>query len=116
MQFANKTETVLKWVLNRPCQAKILESLVEMSGSSRTTTTNRRLLRPCAFHFVYIFIVETFRKFSSSDAVFTKGILTFLYLKSKTFAYPQLRAYSYYILCTGFTAWCQLETYIKCTS
>ena len=54
MQFANKTETVLKWVLNRPYQTKFLESLVEMSGSYRTTTNNRRLLHPCAFHFVEI--------------------------------------------------------------
>ena len=36
----------MKWVLNRPYQTKFLESLVEMSGSSHTTTNNRRLLRP----------------------------------------------------------------------
>ena len=40
MQFANKAETVLKWVLNRPYQTKILESWVEMSGSFRTATEN----------------------------------------------------------------------------
>ena len=35
----------MKWVLNRPYQTKFLESLVEMSGSSHTTTNNRKLLR-----------------------------------------------------------------------
>ena len=32
--------------LNRPYQTKFLESLVEMSGSSRTSTNNRKLLSP----------------------------------------------------------------------
>ena len=95
MQFVNKAETVLKWVLNRPYQTKILESLVEMSGSSRTSTKNWRLMRPCAFLFVYIFIVDwnCLAKFCSSDTIFTRGILTSLYLKSKTSAYVKLRAY-----------------------
>ena len=40
MQFASKPETVLKWVLNRPYQTKILESWAEMSGPSCKTTKN----------------------------------------------------------------------------
>ena len=32
--------------LNRPYQIKFLESLVEMSGSSHTSTNNRKLLSP----------------------------------------------------------------------
>ena len=97
MQFVNKAETVLKWVLNRPYQTKVSEWLVEMSGSSSTTTKNRRLLGPCAFNFVYIFIVDWnfFVKYCSSDTIFTRGILTSLYLKSKTSAYVQLGAYSF---------------------
>ena len=34
MKFANKAETVLKWVLNRLYQTKISESWVEINGSS----------------------------------------------------------------------------------
>ena len=39
-------KTILKWILNRSCQRKFLESLHEISGSSCTTTNNRKLLRP----------------------------------------------------------------------
>ena len=77
MQFANKAETVLKWVLKRLYQTKILQSWAEMSESSRTTTKNWKLLRPCAFHFVYIFKVDWnfLAKFCSSDIIFTGDIL-----------------------------------------
>ena len=45
MHFANKPETIWKWVLNRLYKTKFLESLVEMSGSFHTTN-NPKLLRP----------------------------------------------------------------------
>ena len=77
MQFANKPETVFKWVLNRPYQTKILESWVEMSGPSCRTTKNWRLRRHCALHFIYIFIVDCnfFARFCSSVTVFTRDVL-----------------------------------------
>ena len=43
-------KTILKSILNRPYQTKFLESLVKMSGSSRTTTNNRKLLCPSEIH------------------------------------------------------------------
>ena len=43
-------KTILKSILNRPYQTKFLESLVKMSGSSHTTTNNRKLLCPSEIH------------------------------------------------------------------
>ena len=36
----------MKWVLNRQNQTKVLESFVEMSGSSHKTTNNPKLQHP----------------------------------------------------------------------
>ena len=45
-QFASKETTVAKWVMNRPFQARFVESLVEISGLTRTTSSSRKCLRP----------------------------------------------------------------------
>ena len=42
--YANKSETILKWVLNRPYQTKFL--IIEMRGLSHTTSNNGKLLHP----------------------------------------------------------------------
>ena len=35
-----------KWVLNRPFQARFAETLMEISGLSKTTSSSRKCLRP----------------------------------------------------------------------
>eukprot|EP00794_Sanderia_malayensis_P013273 gene13273-14641_t len=45
-QFASKETTVAKWVMNRPFQARFVESLVEISGLTKTTSSSRKCLRP----------------------------------------------------------------------
>ena len=101
MQFANKAETVFKWVLPRPYQTRFLESLAEMSGSSQTTTKNRRVPHPRAFHSTFthaVFIQSDWNfltKFCSSDKIFTRNTFTSLRLKCEISAYAQIQAYSF---------------------
>lgn len=45
-KFAAKESTVKKWVLNRPFQAKFVEALDEISGTSKTMANPRKCLRP----------------------------------------------------------------------
>ena len=45
-QFAAKEDTVAKWVMNRPYQAKFVESLFEMTGIAPTMSNLRKCLRP----------------------------------------------------------------------
>ena len=44
--FANNRQTILKWNLNRPYQTKFFEELTEMSGYSRKSTDQRKMLLP----------------------------------------------------------------------
>jgi len=44
--FANHSQTVVKWTLNRPYQSKFLEGLAEISGCSRSVSDQRKMLRP----------------------------------------------------------------------
>ena len=45
-QFAAKENTVTKWVLNRPYQARFAESLIEIAGLTTTSSNPRKCLRP----------------------------------------------------------------------
>ena len=44
--FANNRQTILKWNLNRPYETKFFEELTEMSGYSRKSTDQRKMLLP----------------------------------------------------------------------
>ena len=45
-QFSTNEEAVAKWVMNRPFQARFAETLMEISGLSKTTSSNRKCLHP----------------------------------------------------------------------
>ena len=45
-QFAAEESAVAKWVLNRPFQARFAESLIEISGLSKTSLNSQKCLRP----------------------------------------------------------------------
>ena len=45
-QFVAKESTVAKLVLNRPFQARSADSLIEISGLSKTSSNSRKCLRP----------------------------------------------------------------------
>ena len=45
-QFASKETTVAKWEMTRPFQARFVESLVEIRGLIKTTSTSLKCLRP----------------------------------------------------------------------
>ena len=45
-QFSTNEAAVAKWVMNRPFQAKFAETLMEISGLSKTTLSSRKCLRP----------------------------------------------------------------------
>ena len=45
LQFAVQPETVAKWVLSRPFQTKLSESLFDICGKSRTMSNPRKCLR-----------------------------------------------------------------------
>ena len=44
--MANNPQTILKWTLNRPYHTTFLDGLAEMSGCSRTSTDQRKMLGP----------------------------------------------------------------------
>ena len=45
-QFSTNGAAVAKWVMNRPFQARFAETLMEISGLSKTTSSSRKSLRP----------------------------------------------------------------------
>ena len=45
-QFSTNEAAVAKWVMNRPFQARFAETLMEISGLSKTTSSSRKCLRP----------------------------------------------------------------------
>ena len=45
-QFSTNETAVAKWVMNRPFQARFAETLMEISGLSKTTSSSRKCLRP----------------------------------------------------------------------
>ena len=45
-QFSTNEAAVAKWVMNRPFQARFAETLMEISGRSKTTSSSRKCLRP----------------------------------------------------------------------
>ena len=45
-QFSTNEAAVAKWVMNHPFQARFAETLMEISGLSKTTSSSRKCLRP----------------------------------------------------------------------
>ena len=45
-QFSTNEAAVAKWVMNSPFQARFAETLMEISGLSKTTSSSRKCLRP----------------------------------------------------------------------
>ena len=45
-QFSTNEVAVAKWVMNRPFQARFAETLMEISGLLKTTSSSRKCLRP----------------------------------------------------------------------
>ena len=45
-QFSTNEAAVAKWVMNRPFQARFAETLMEISGLSKTTSSSRKCLSP----------------------------------------------------------------------
>ena len=45
-QFSTNEAAVAKWVMNSPFQARFAETLMEISGLSKTTLSSRKCLRP----------------------------------------------------------------------
>ena len=45
-QFSTNEAAVAKWVMNRAFQARFAETLIEISGLSKTTSSSRKCLRP----------------------------------------------------------------------
>ena len=45
-QFSTNEAAVAKWVMNRPFQTRFAETLIEISGLSKTTSSSRKCLHP----------------------------------------------------------------------
>ena len=45
-QFSTTEAAVAKWVMNRPFQARFAETLMGISGLSKTTSSSRKYVRP----------------------------------------------------------------------
>ena len=65
-QFSTNEATVAKWVMNRPFQARFAETLMEISGLSKTTSSSRKCLRPSEVRKVRKNGKEYFRCFSDT--------------------------------------------------